>query len=164
MKIVFFITILLTCSAASFGQNVERMFMTDAWVYLYQFGVPPNGPGDNFVRPVERTVPRDFQLRYALDAVFQPELSEREEEDGFVSPAYGLVFEGVSVKNGIATVRFSQPNDSNEGSLGPEVFAEAITKTARQFRSVKRVTICAVGKTTIDSELQRPFPRCPAKR
>jgi hypothetical protein len=44
--------------------------------------------------------------------------------------------------------------------MGPMYFAEAIEKTARQFSSVKRVKICAIGDTMIDSELDTPFDKC----
>jgi len=58
-------------------------------------------------------------------------------------------------------VRFSQPKDqTNYGSQGPIIFAAAIERTARQFPTVKKVEICAVGPTMIDSELEKPFPKC----
>ena len=37
---------------------------------------------------------------------------------------------------------------------------QAIQMTARQFPTVKRVEICAVGETPIDAQLEKPFPRC----
>ena len=165
MKILFVMAMLIVSTQAGYGQNIERMFTSDVWVYLYQFGVPPNGPDDNFVRPVQRTVPTDFELRDSLEAVFEPRVPADEDARGFAPPAHGLIFKGVTLRNGVATIRFSQPADlSDVASLGPEVFVEAVTKTARQFRFVKSVKICAIGKTRIDSELPRPFPRCPAKR
>ena len=72
-----------------------------------------------------------------------------------------MKFEGVVLKNGTAIVKFSQPpNETNYGSLGPMIFAEAIEKTAKQFPTVKLVKNCAIGETAIDSELDRPFLRC----
>jgi hypothetical protein len=59
-------------------------------------------------------------------------------------------------------VRFSQPpEETNYGSAGAGIFAAAIEQTAKQFPTVRRVKICAVGDTLIDSELMNPFPRCP---
>jgi hypothetical protein len=73
-----------------------------------------------------------------------------------------MKFEGVSLGNGTALVRFSQPPDETDyGSAGPGIFAEAVERTAKQFPTVRRVKICAVGKILIDSELLNPFPRCP---
>jgi len=56
--------------------------------------------------------------------------------------------------------RSPQPENSNR-VLEPMILAEAIEKTARQFSTVKKVEICAVGETMIDSELEKPFPKCP---
>jgi hypothetical protein len=44
--------------------------------------------------------------------------------------------------------------------MGPFLLTEAVEKTAKQFSTVKRIRICAIGETMIDSELERPFPRC----
>ena len=41
------------------------------------------------------------------------------------------------------------------------IFAQSIEKTARQFSTVKKVNICAVGDTLIDSQLEKPFAKCP---
>jgi hypothetical protein len=68
----------------------------------------------------------------------------------------------LSLQNGFALVKFSQaPNQTNYGSQGPMIFAQAIEKTARQFPTVKKVQVCAVGDTLIDSQLEKPFPKCP---
>ena len=165
MRTIIFISLLSLYSLPAFGQNIERMFQTDVKVYFQRSGVAPNGPDDLFLRPVERMVPNDFKFEDALRALFDEEITEEEEEQGFHSSTFGMKFEGVSLRKGTATVRFSQPADkTNYGSLGPAIFEEAVTKTARQFSFVKRVRICAVGETMIDSELERPFPRCPARR
>ena len=163
-KILALISILFTLAVGAMAQNVERMFQTDVKIYLHKIGIAPNGPADTSLRPVERMVPADFKLEYALDALFEEELPDEEAEAGFVSPTYGLQFEGVDLNRGIATVRFSQPPEKNYEMYMPMIFVDAVTKTARQFRSVKRVSICAVGNTTVDSDLKKPFPRCPATR
>ena len=165
MKPLIFISIVFIFQLPTFAQNVERMFQTDVKIYLQQFGVAPNGASDLALRPVERMVPADFKLEYALDVLFSEEISDEEDEAGFYSSTFGMKFEGVTLRNGTATVRFSQPADKTErGELAGMVFVEAVTKTAKQFRFVKRVGICAVGKTTIDSGLYRPLPRCAARR
>jgi hypothetical protein len=58
----------------------------------------------------------------------------------------------------------SQPSGVILDGMNPMVFVEAVTKTAKQFRFVRRVQICTVGKTTFDKELYRPLPRCGPKR
>ncbi|HJZ82092.1 MAG TPA: GerMN domain-containing protein [Pyrinomonadaceae bacterium] len=99
-------------------------------------------------------------LRPALEALFAGATKE-EEEKGLSSSTFGMKFVGVTLQNGLATVKFSQPpNQTNYGSLGPMVFSQAIEKTARQFLTVKKVEICAVGDTLIDAQLEKPFPRC----
>jgi hypothetical protein len=167
MRFIFIVSISLLFSLSSFGQNVERMFQTDVQIYLQQFGAAPNGAADLGLRPVERMVPNDFKFEYALRSLFDEEITEEEEAQGFHSSTYGMQFEGYSLRKGIATVRFSQPSNKTDIEIGPlesMVFVEAVTKTARQFRFVKQVRICAVGRTAIESELARPFPRCPATR
>ena len=67
----------------------------------------------------------------------------------------------MTLTKGVALIKFSQPEGAtNYGSQGPFVFAKAIETTARQFPTVKRVEICAVGDTLIDAQLEKPFPRC----
>jgi hypothetical protein len=117
------------------------------------------------LQPVLRRVAAETPLRLALESLFAPQITPEEERQGFSTATFGMKFAGVELKNGMATVKFSQPpNETNYGSLGAGIFAEAIEKTAKQFVSVKRVRVCAVGETFIDSELETPFPRCPASK
>jgi hypothetical protein len=165
IKILALTSSLFTFAIGATAQNVERMRQIDVKIYLQQIGgIPPSGPSDTLLRPLERMVPNDFKLDYALDALFDENLSDEEVDAGFVSSTFGLKLEGVSLKNGTATVRFSQPPDKDYEMFTAIIFVDAITKTAKQFRFVKRVTICAVGKTTVKTDLDRPFPRCPAGR
>lgn len=100
-------------------------------------------------------------LKLTLDWLFAGGLSKDEEARGLASRAFGMRLEGVTLKNGVALVKFSQPaGATNYGSLGPAIFAEAIEKTARQFPTVKKVEICAVGETLIDGQPEKPFPKC----
>lgn len=116
----------------------------------------------NFVlSPVPRRVKSAAPLQPTLEALFRG-ATENEEENGFSSATFGMKFEGVVLTNGTALVKFSQPpNETNYGSLGPFIFFEAIEKTAKQFPTVKKVEICAVGETLIDSQLDEQIPRCP---
>ena len=165
IKILALTSILFTFAISAAAQNIERMFQTDVKIYLQQYGgTPPTGPADSLVRPVEREVPVDFKLDSTFYALFSEEISEEEEEAGYYSSTYGLKLEGVSFRNRTLTIRISQPPDKNYEMYNPIVFVDAVNKTAKQFRNVRNVTICAVGKMTLLSNLDRPFPRCPAKR
>ena len=111
--------------------------------------------------PVTRRISGDNVLKLTMDWLFGTTLSKAEEDRGLSLPTFGMRLEGVTLKNGVALIKFSQPDGAtNYGSQGPFVFAKAIERTARQFPTVKRVEICAVGDTLIDSQLERPFPKC----
>ena len=163
IKSILFISFLICSAGAAFGQNIEPMFTTEVKIYLHRIGVAPNGPPDTVLRPVVRIVPVRETLEHTLYALFDEEIPEAEQEEEFISPTYGTEFKGVSVRNGVATVRFSEISGFEmERSLGSFIFADAITKTVKQFRSIRRVEICAIGKTTMDAD--RPFPRCAQAR
>lgn len=111
--------------------------------------------------PVARRIAGDNVLRLTMDWLFSTTLSKEEEERGLSLTTFGMKLEGVSLKNGVALIKFSQPEGAtNYGSLGPFIFAKAIERTARQFPTVRKVDICAVGETLIDSQLEKPFPKC----
>jgi hypothetical protein len=159
LKLLLIISAIITSGGSVFGQNIEPMFTTDVKIYLHKIGVAPNGAADTALRPVERVVPRRETLVHTLYALFDDEIPEEELDAGYRSPTVGMKFEGVTVRNGTATVRVSElPSFQMEESLGDFIFTDAIIKTVRQFRSVKRVQICAIGKTTIDEKY--PLPRC----
>lgn len=128
-------------------------------LYLWRFN--DNDPNKSFVLgTVDREVISAAPLRPTLEELFK-KVTQYEEADGFGSPTFGMKFEGVVLKNGVATVKFSQPkNETNYGTLGSFIFAEAIEKTAKQFPTVKKVEICAIGDTLFDDQQERKFPRC----
>jgi hypothetical protein len=100
-------------------------------------------------------------LRSALEILFKPMITEQEEKQNIYEVTFGMKFEGVSLKNGTATIRFAETKDSNYGTSAAGIFYDAIEKTAKQFRSVKRVRICVVGETNIDGESEeRLFRKC----
>lgn len=111
--------------------------------------------------PVTRRIGGDNVLKLTMDWLFGTTLSKEEEDRALSLPTFGMRLEGVTLKNGVALIKFSQPDGAtNYGSLGPFIFAQAIERTARQFPTVKKVEICAVGDTLIDAQLEKPFPRC----
>lgn len=130
-------------------------------VKLFLWRVNDNQPDKNFVLgTVEREVEAAAPLRPTLEELFKG-ATKYEEAEGFGSVTFGMKFEGVVLKNGVATVKFSQPkNETNYGTLGSFIFLEAIEKTAKQFPTVKKVEICAIGETLFDAQMERQFPRC----
>lgn len=164
IKTIGLVSIVLVSIVAAFAQASEETSKREVKIFLQRTHVAADGSTDDSSSPVKRMVDAKAPLSASLVELFSETISAEEEKGGFWSPTYGMKFEGVVLKNGTATVRFSQPPDkTNYGSSGPMIFSEAVTKTASQFASVKRVRICAVGETMIDSELETPFPRCPTK-
>lgn len=142
----------------SFEEDVEPK-LRDVQVFFWRAN--DEEPNKNFVlKPVLRSVEANAPLRPTLEALFNGTFDD-EGKNGFSSSTFGMKFEGVILKNGVATVKFSQPpNETNYGTLGSFIFLEAIEKTAKQFPSVKKVEVCAIGKTLIDAQLEKEFPRC----
>lgn len=129
-------------------------------IKIYLWDVNSDKPGIPLV-PVTRRIGGDNVLKLTMDWLFGTTLSKEEEERELSLPTFGMRLEGVTLKNGVALIEFSQPEGAtNYGSQGPFIFAKAIERTARQFPTVKRVEICAVGETLIDSQLEKPFPKC----
>ncbi len=149
-----------------FNENSFLQFEDDRkglkQVKIYLWRVNDEFQNQSFVlSPVFRYVDPKAPLRPTLEALFG-EVREDESEYGFGSTTFGMKFEGVVLKNGTALVKFSQPaNQTNYGSLGPFIFLKSIEKTAMQFPAVKKVKICAIGETFIDSQLDKGFAKCP---
>ena len=127
---------------------------------IYLWDANSNSADIQLVAVTRRSV-GDNVLELTMGWLFGTTLSKEEEDRGLTLPTFGMRLEGVTLKNGVALVKFSQPDGAtNYGSLGPFVFAKAIEQTARQFPTVRGVEICAVGETLIDSQLERPFTKC----
>ncbi len=138
--------------------DTPKIKFKEVKVYLWDAN---SNSADIVLVPATRSVGGVAVLRLALQMLFAGTTPE-EEAKGLSSSTFGMKFEDVSLKDGVALVKFSQPpNQTNYGSSGPSVFAQAIEKTARQFSTVKRVRICAIGDTLIDAQQEKPFPKCP---
>ncbi len=110
---------------------------------------------------VKRMASAQSPLRSTLELLFKPMITASEENEKIYEVTFGMKFEGVSLKKGTATVRFSETEHSNYGTSSGEILATAIEKTAKQFPTVKRVKICVVGETNIDGEYEkRVFKTC----
>ena len=142
----------LTASSAPPKSRTIKIYLWDA----------NSDKADIALVPVTRRIGGDNVLKLTMDWLFGTTLSKEEEDRGLSLPTFGMRLEGVTLKNGVALIKFSQPaGATNYGSQGPFIFAKAIETTARQFPTVKKVEICAVGDTLIDSQLEKPFPKCP---
>ncbi|MGQ0762958.1 MAG: hypothetical protein ACT4OT_13225 [Acidobacteriota bacterium] len=129
-------------------------------IKIYLWDVNSDKPGIPLV-PVNRRIGGDNVLKLTMDWLFGTTLSREEEDRGLSLPTFGMRLEGVTLRNGVALIKFSQPDGAtNYGSQGPFIFAKAIERTARQFPTVRRVEVCAVGETLIDAQLEKQFPRC----
>jgi spore germination protein GerM len=158
-RLVQFLFVVVVFSGSAFQVSSQQTDQKQREVTIY-FWDANSKSSDLGLAPVKRMVVAAAPLRPALEALFTGPTKE-EEAKGLSSSTFGMRFEGVTLTDGDALVKFSQPaNETNYGSQGPMIFAEAIEKTARQFPTVKKVEICAVGETLIDSELEKPFPKC----
>lgn len=100
---------------------------------------------------IKRPLNPNAPLRSALEWLFEPKLNN--EEQKWVFPTtYATKFEGVSLRNGKAIVRFSETDQTSYGIASAWIFFKAIEKTLAQFPEVKRLEVCAVGKTNLDKE------------
>ena len=109
-------------------------------IYLQKTLIDPSGATSDELTPVTRRVNAASPLRSTLEALFAPQIAAAEEKQNFYASTYGMKFEGVSLKNGTALVRFSQPpEETNYGSAGAGIFTAAIEQTAKQFPTVRRV-------------------------
>lgn len=153
---VFLIVACATFAAAPQTNRTNKQIAVK--IYLQKTEIDPSGMTSLETAPVKRKVNAADSLRATLEALFAPP-TEKEKRQRFSSATTGTKFEGVELKDGTALVKFSEPPGDVSADLF--VFRRAIEQTAKQFRAVKRVEICAVGETLIDSESANPFPRCP---
>lgn len=147
---IFTIAIMLTAFAPIISAQQKEVK-----IYLQKDVDLPN----NMVRTdwvsVKRMVDSKSPLRSTLEWLFEPKLTPEEEKQNIYEATFGMKFEGVSIKKGTATIRFSETPNSNYGTSGGGIFYEAIERTAKQFPSVKRVKICVVGETNMDGEYEK---------
>ena len=153
-----FILALILVASAIFVVNAQTL---DVKIYLQQDVDLP----DHIVRTdwvtVKRPADSKSPLRSALEWFFDMKMTAEEEKQNIYSISYGMKFEGVKLKNGVATIRFSETKQSNYGTMSGAIFEYGLQKTAKQFRAVKRVKICVVGETNMDAEYEETiFHRC----
>ncbi|HQU82693.1 MAG TPA: GerMN domain-containing protein [Pyrinomonadaceae bacterium] len=151
-KVLIFIAIFILVPAVYAQQK-----QVDVKIFLQKDVDLPN----NMVRTdwvtVKRPANADLPLRSALEWLFKPQLTDEEQKQNIYEVDYGMKFEGVTLKKGTATVKFSETDKANFGTSSGGIFYDAIQKTAKQFRNVKRVKICVIGETGLDGEYDKPI-------
>jgi len=141
------------------GQAYDRKY-TNLTIYLWR--PKDESPGQEyFLMAVGREFTRTISpLRVALESLFAG-ATKYELETGWESAVFGMKFAGVSLKEGVASIKFSQPKTKKSmPSFAPKMFLEAVEKTAKQFSSVKEVKICEVGGTDYAFEVNPQIPKC----
>jgi hypothetical protein len=158
LELIIAAIILIVCGTFALAQQTggtnKRI---EVKIYLQKTEIDPSGATSLEIAPVKRRVNAAEPLRGALESLFAPIFAE-DTARAFSSSTAGTRFEGVELKNGTALVKFSEPPGDVSADLG--IFRHAVEQTAKQFRAVKRVEICAIGDTLIDSESANTFPRC----
>ena len=153
-----FILALILVASVGFAANAQT---TDVKIYLQQDVDLPNHTIRTDWVAVKRSVDSKSPLRSALELFFNMNLTAEEEKQNIYSIAYRMKFEGVKLKNGVATIRFSETKQSSYGTMSGAIFEYGLQKTAMQFKAVKRVKICVVGETNLDAEFEEIlFHRC----
>lgn len=101
---------------------------------------------------VKRTVNAKSPLRNALLAL-TGKLTQKEKSRNLHSAVWGIELVSVKVKDGTAYTYFIMPFEAKfSGDNAPEIFRNAVEKTARQFPSVKKVEVCLDG--ILDFEIE----------
>lgn len=94
---------------------------------------------------VERTITEvQTPLTSTLELLLEGELTEAEEAQGITTdfPLEGFSLEGVNLENGVATIEFSDPqNSSSGGSCRVSILYAQIEATATQFPEVDEIRI-----------------------
>lgn len=142
------------------GREYERKY-SNLSIYLWRPNdTSPKGE-EYFLMAVSREFPKTISpLRVSLESLFAG-ATKYERETGWESAVFGMKFEGVVLKDGVATIKFSQPTEKKKMlSIAPKMFLEAVEKTAKQFATVKKVEICEVGGTTFAFDVTPQIPKC----
>ena len=98
---------------------------------------------------VEREVSAASPLRSAIEAQLDGATDE-ENSQALYSPADGIKLISVRVKNKTAYASFKRTSIETFNKIDALRFKNAVTKTARQFPSVRRIEICLDGNLNFD--------------
>jgi hypothetical protein len=141
------------------GKEYERKYSS---LTIYQWRPNDKDPGkEYFLMGVIKDVPKTISpLRKSLEILFA-DTTPAEKQDGWEPAVFGMKFKGVVLKGGVATIKFSQPEEKVKLlSFAGKMFLEAVERTAKQFPTVKTVKICEVGGTTFAFNITPQIPKC----
>ncbi|MEP6901602.1 MAG: GerMN domain-containing protein [Actinomycetota bacterium] len=146
------------------GGNAQTNKSRKVKVYFWEFNKQTKGDElTAFTREVDAKSP----LRPTIEAFVAGPTAE-EEAKGFSGLAYGdMKLASVKIKNGTARIDFTREirADYNPGDLETLRFEDAVTRTAKQFPTVKKVVVCVNGinEFGIGMVIDRPKP-CPKEK
>ncbi len=126
------------------GGNAQTTGLKKVKVYFWEFNKQTEG--DEFAA-FTRKVDAKSPLRPTIEAFLAGPTAE-EEAKGFAGLAYGdLKLASAKLRNGTARIDFTREirADYNPGDLETLRFEEAVTRTAKQFPTVKKVVVCVNG-------------------
>lgn len=160
-RILLFLLAVLNCAVISPAQRPTEPTTKEVNVYFMFIGTDG---GDSKILPLKRSVSAAAPLVPAIAAMLRAPTAA-EQKLGYISASYGdMKLDSVKLVKGQARVDLSRVirSDYNPGDLQTLYFEEAVTKTAKQFPSVKKVMVCVNGinEFGIGLVLGRPFP-CP---
>ena len=117
--------------------------------YFGNHGMAVDAKGDcEAIFPVVRTVPRtQGPARAALEALLAGPTPEEKAQGYFTSIDAGVRVRGLVIKNGVATVDFSEEMERAGDSCRMSAIRAQIDASLRQFPTVQSVRISIVGKT-----------------
>lgn len=153
-RIIFIAILIAIFIPAVAAQSTKQV---EVKIYLQQDVDLPNNEVRTDSVFVKRKADAKSPLRSTLEWLFEPKLTPEEEKQQIREIDYGMRFEGVILKKGTATVRFSETDQANYGTMSGGIFYDAVEKTAKQFSTVKRIVICVVGETNLDGEYEKPL-------
>ncbi len=142
------------------GEEYQRKY-SNLRIFLWRPNDKIPEGKEYFLMAVIREFPKTITpLRVALESLFAG-ADKYELETGWESAVFGMRFEDVVLKNGVATVKFSQPKVKKEMPLfAPKMFLESVEKTAKQFSTVKKVEICELGGISNAFDITPQIPKC----
>ena len=130
--------------------------------FLYENSKEPEKSGE--LLPVKREVYRVNVLESALRELIAGPTAE-EEKQGYQPVTYtaGMKLASVKIKRGIAYAYFTRPEiQGSAPDLASLKFEDAVIKTAKQFREVKKVVACVNGQIEFGIGMVENVPRpCP---
>ena len=103
---------------------------------------PETAAGQQMAFPLERAIDTTTTtIKEDTISALLKDVSDKEKKDGYINEIHNISLDSLSVKDGIATVKFSGKNFVLKGDMsGPRVRAQ-IEKTLQQFSDVDTVDI-----------------------